>query len=74
MLDSLTLTVPYVTEPVKGGPFAKPFQLCPHAVWLGLYHLLPGNLKDYDADDDIPAGKYYSADVRAEQFQKWWRY
>ena len=71
MLDSLTLTVPYVTEPVIGGPFAKPSQLRPHAVWLGLYHLLPGNLKDYDADDDIPAGKYYSADVRAEQFQKW---
>jgi hypothetical protein len=58
MLDSLTLTVPYVTEPVTGGPFTKPSQLRPHAVWLGLYHLLPGNLKECDADDDIPAGKF----------------
>jgi len=70
MLDSLSLTVPYVTEPGIG-PFAKSSQLRPRVVWLGLYHLLPGNLKDYEADDDIPAGKYYSADVRAEQFQKW---
>jgi hypothetical protein len=71
LLDSLTLTVPHVTDPVMGGPFAKPSQLRPRAVWLGLHHLLPGNYKEYEADDDIPAGKYYSADVRAEQFKSW---
>ena len=46
-------------------------QLRPRVVWLGFYHLFPGNLKDYEADGDIPAGKYYSSDVRADQFQKW---
>ena len=70
MLDSLTITVPHVTD--QGfGPFAKAPQLRPRAVWLGLYHLLPGNLKDYPGDEDVTPGRYYSADVRAEQFQKW---
>ena len=56
MLDSLSLAFSYVTEPGIE-PFAKPSQLRPRVVWLGLYHLLPGNLKDNEADGDIPAGK-----------------
>ena len=69
-LESIALTVPEVTKPV----FGTASQLRPRPILIGLKHLIAGKYdKEYAKDDDegLPAGVYYSADVRARQFSEW---